>query len=756
MARTLPAHHAIVHRSCPLCEAHCGVSVEVDRREQRVVTVKGDPDDPRSRGYLCPKAYGLKGLHEDPDRLRHPLRRKGPRPATSPDDWEVISWEEAFDLVADRLKALREAHGANAIATFIGNPTAHDLGSLVYGQTFQRALGTKWRFSASSVDQLPKMMTSAFLYGSPLAFPVPDLDRTDYLLMLGANPLVSNGSLCTAPDFKGRLEALRARGGRLVVVDPRRSETAAIADEHVPIRPGSDAYFLLALVSVLFEEGLVQLGRLEAFTNGVEALRTLAKDFPPEAVAAATGIPTQTTRRIARELAATERAVCYGRIGTCTQAFGTLASWLVDVANALTGHLDAPGGAMWPRAASGPANDPPRPPGPVPYARWRSHVRGLPEFNGELPVAALAEEIDAAPDDVRVRALCTVAGNPVLSTPNGERLARALERLDFMVSVDIYLNETTRYADVILPPTGHLEHSNYEMVFDLVSVRHWSKYSPQVMPKPEGTRHAFEILSELSARLAGVGTDVVEQVMLGALLAGAVGRPGTACPDVSEADAKRALGDAPGPDRILDLMLRSGPHGDRFRDGAKGLSLARVRAAEHGLDLGPMEPRLPAMLATESGRLELAPEPLVADVARLRAELPARSADDGLVLVGRRHLRSNNSWMHNVEALAKGPERCTLLVHPDDASRLGLVDGADARIRSRVGEVVAPVVCSDEIMPGVVSLPHGHGHGVPGARLGVAARRPGVNTNLLTDEAELDVPSGNGVFSGIPVEVSPA
>lgn len=755
MARPLPRDHEIVHRSCPLCEAHCGVSVQVDRAAQRVVTVKGDPDDPRSRGYLCPKAYALKGLHEDPDRLRRPLRRKGTRPATSPGDFEEISWDAAFDCVAEGLKRVRDAHGPNTIATYVGNPTAHDLGSLVYGQTFQRALGTKWRFSASSVDQLPRMLASAFTFGSPLAFPVPDLDRTDLLLMLGANPLVSNGSLCTAPDFKGRLEALRARGGRLVVVDPRRTETAALADAWVPIRPGSDAYFLFALAQVLFAEDLVRLGRLEPFTEGIETIRTLAKDFTPEAVADATAIPAETTRRIARELAATERAVCYGRIGTCTQPFGTLASWLVDVVNALAGNLDVPGGAMWPRAASGPALDPPRRPGPVPYARWRSHVRGLPEFNGELPVAALAEEIDAAPEDVRVRALFTLAGNPVLSTPNGERLARALAGLDFMASVDIYLNETTRFADVILPPTGHLEHSNYEMVFDLVSVRHWSKYSPAVMPRPEGARHASEILTELSARMAGANAELVEQVMLGSLLSGAVG-PGTGCPDVSEADARAALGDAPGPDRILDLMLRAGPYGDGFGERPDGLSLARVRGAAHGLDFGPMEPRLPGMLATESGRLELAPDPFVADVARLHAELPERSARDGLVLVGRRHLRSNNSWMHNVEALAKGPERCTLLVHPDDAARLGVREGEPARVRSRVGELVAPVVVSDALLPGVVSLPHGHGHGMPGARMGVAARRPGVNSNLLTDEACVDVPSGNGVLSGIPVEVSPA
>ena len=755
MARALPATHEIVHRSCPLCEAHCGISVEVDRPRQTVVTIRGDDDDPRSRGYLCPKAYGLKGLHEDPDRLRRPQRRTGRR--GDPDaPWQEIGWDEAFDLVGERLRAVRDAHGPNAIATYIGNPTAHDLGSILYGQVFQRSLGTKWRFSASSVDQLPKMLSSAFLYGNPLAFPVPDLDRTDCLLMLGANPLVSNGSLCTAPDFPGRLRRLRDRGGRLIVVDPRRSETAAVADEHLAIRPGSDAYFLFSLANVMFAEGLTKLGPLEPFTNGVEEVRTLAKDFPPEAVEAATGIPAATARRVARELAATERAVCYGRIGTCTQAFGTLSSWLVDVVNALAGNLDRPGGALWPRAASGPGLEPPRKPAPVPYARWRSHVRGLPEFNGELPVAALAEEIDEAPEADRVRALFTLAGNPVLSTPNGARLARALEGLDFMVSIDLYRNETTRFADVILPPTGQLEHSNYEVVFDLLSVRHWSKYSPPVLPKPAGSRDTSEILSELAGRMAGVGADVVEQVMLSAMLSEAVGRPGTPCPDVSEAEAREKLGGAPGPDRVLDLMLRAGPHGDRFDDSAAGLSLARVRDAVHGLDLGPLAPRLPGMLATESGRLELAPALFVEDVARLRAELTARSERGGLVLVGRRHLRSNNSWMHNVRALAKGPERCTLRVHPEDAAQLGLAEGGPARVRSRVGELTAPVELDAGLLRGVVSLPHGYGHAAPGTQLAEAARHAGVNSNLLTDERDLDVPSGNGVLSGIPVEVAPA
>jgi anaerobic selenocysteine-containing dehydrogenase len=744
----------LVHRSCPLCEAKCGLLVGVDRAARRVDTVRGDPQDPFSRGYLCPKGYGLKGLFEDPDRLRRPLRRDGA-------SWREIGWEEAFELVATRLAALREAHGADAIAAYLGNPTAHDGFSALYVPTFLRALGTRSRFSATSVDQLPKAVSSALLFGSPGAFPIPDVDRTDYFLVLGANPLASNGSLMTAPDMPGRLRALRARGGRLVVVDPRRSETARVADRHVFLRPGTDALFLFALVHVLFAEGLVRLRALAGHVNGQGDVRDLAREFSPEAVAAATGVAPDETRRIARELAGAERAVCYGRIGTCTQAFGTLASWLVDVVNVLTGNLDRPGGAMWPRpatSASGPKAEQPKRRGALPYARWRSRVRGLPEFGGELPAAALSEEIDT-PGDGRLRALVTVAGNPVLSTPNGARLAKALASLDFMVSVDVYLNETTRFADVILPPTNHMERENYDLVFHTVSVRNTAKWSQAAFPPEPEARHQWEILLELAARVNGVPPQVVDDMMLDHLLGAAVGGPETACPGITKEEAKARLAadtGTRGPERLLDLMLRSGPWGDRFDDRGPGLSLAKLRAQPHGVDLGPMEPRLAQVVATESGKIELAPRLAVEDVARLRAALDAAPARDGLVLIGRRHLRSNNSWMHNVAALAKGPERCTLLVSPGDAARLGLTDGARARVRSRVGEVEAPVVVSDEMMPGVVSLPHGFGHAVEGVRLSVAARHAGVCSNLLADETLLDELSGNAVLNGIPVEVTAA
>ncbi|RIL07343.1 MAG: molybdopterin-binding oxidoreductase [Proteobacteria bacterium] len=735
-----PRSARVVYRSCSLCEAHCGVGVEI--AGSHVCTVRGDPDDALSRGYLCPKAYGLKALQDDPDRLRWPLIREG-------SEFREASWEEALSLVATRLAAIREAHGPDAIATYLGNPNAHDYAATFYLPVLLRALGTKWRFSATSVDQLPKMVSSALLFGAPLAVPVADIDHTDFLLVLGANPLASNGSLMTAPDFPGRLAALRARGGRLVVVDPRRTETAAIADEHLFIRPGADALFLFSLVHVLFEEKLVRLRALEAITNGVAQVEALAREFAPERTAAASGVGAARVRRLARDFAAAERAACYGRIGTCTQEFGTLASWLVDVVNVLTGNLDRPGGALFPRPAHAPADDRPRKPARVPYARWRSRVRGLPEFGGELPVAALAEEIDSA-GDARVRALVTVAGNPVLSTPNAARLAKAIENLDFVVSIDLYRNETTRLADVILPTTTPLERTNYDMVFHGFSVRNHAKWSPAALPRPADARHGWELMLEIGARVNGAKPEQLDEMLFSGLLANAL----RACPGVDEPAARAKLGGEPGPERLLDLLLRAGPYGDRFDDAAPGLSLAKLQAAEHGVDLGPLSARLPAMLATASGAIELAPELLVADVARLRARIDAHGG--GFVLIGRRHLRSNNSWFHNLPPLAKGKERCTLLVHPDDAASLGLAPGDRARVRSRVGAVEAPVEITDTMARGVVSLPHGFGHDAPGAQLAFAAQRPGVNSNLLADETLLDPLSGNAVLNGIPVEITPA
>jgi anaerobic selenocysteine-containing dehydrogenase len=713
------------------------------------VKISGDENDPRSRGYLCPKAWALKGVHEDPERIRRPLRRGA-------GGWEEIGWEEAFDWAGARLRAIRESHGKDAVATYIGNPTGHDFGAMLYTALFIQALGTERVFTGATVDQFPKNMSCRLMYGDSWLFPIPDIDRTDFFVVIGANPLVSNGSLMSAPDMRSRLRAHRERGGTLVVVDPRRTETAAVADRHLAIRPGADAFLLFALIQVLFAEDRVAPGRLADFTDGIDVVRELSGHFPPEAVEAATGIAAAEIRRLARDFSAAERAVLYGRFGTCTQEFGTLTSWLVDVVNILTGNFDRPGGLMFPRAATGQTEPVAEDSGPVPHARFRSRVRGFPEFDGQLPAACMAEEIDSAGDE-RVRAMITVAGNPVLSTPNGARLGRALTQLDFMVSVDIYMNETTRFADLILPTTTQLEHENYDFLFQTTSVRNMARHSPRVFEPPAGARHHWQVLLEIAARANGVTAETLDEGMLAGVLATFVGRPGSPAEKVTAEEARRSIGDRRGPERLLDLMLRAGPYGDGFQDGADGLSLDAVREVSHAIDLGPLEPRLPELLRTPGRRLQLAHALLVGDVARLRRRLREAERGDRLLLIGRRQTRNMNSWLHNLEALARGRNRCTLLIHRDDARRLGIEAGGRVRVRSRVGEITVEACVGEEMRPGVVSLPHGFGHDAPGTRLSVAGRRqPGANANQLADELAVDALSGTSILSGISVDVEPA
>jgi anaerobic selenocysteine-containing dehydrogenase len=709
------------YRTCPLCEATCGLEVTLDG--DRVAQVRGDADDVFSRGFLCPKGVGLKALHGDPDRLRVPLVKD------ASGRFREATWDEAFGVIADRLPPLIAEHGRDTVAAYVGNPTAHSLAGLVYGRVLLKALGTKNLFSASTVDQFPKQMAAALMFGSGTAVPVPDLDRTQFLLMLGANPLASNGSLMTAPDVRGRLRALQARGGKLVVVDPRRSRTAKVADEHVWIRPGTDALLLMGLVHVLFADGLVD--SLSEHVVGVDVVDGLARDFAPEAVAGPTGVPAETIRRLAQELAAAERAAVYGRIGTTAQAFGTTASWLVDVLNALTGNLDRPGGAMFALPAHAKRGDGSGRGRGARFGRFASRVRGAPELFGELPVAVLAEEIET-PGPGQVRALITNAGNPVASTPNAARLDAALASLEFMVSVDLYVNETTRHADVILPAPSPLEKAHYDLALYGFAVRNVANYSPPVLQG--AVPDEWRTLLRLTGVVAGLGPDPDVDALDDMVAADVARREGV------EPDPARR-----GPERILDMLLRS---------GAYGLSLGDLEAAPHGIDLGPLEPRLPEVLRTPSGRIELAPAPLVADVERLHAAMGEWS-DGQMLLVGRRDLRSNNSWMHNLPKLVSGPPRCTAHVHPDDAARLGLADGEVARVSSRVGAIEVPVEVTDDVMPGVVSIPHGWGHGTPGVELRVAREHAGVNTNVLTDEDALEPLSGTAILNGIPVELAP-
>lgn len=694
------AENAIHYRACNLCEAICGLVLEV--RDGTIVSVKGDPEDPFSKGHICPKAVALKDVYEDPDRLRKPVRRtaKG---------WEEMEWEEAFDAVVGGLKRVQDQHGKDAVGVYLGNPTVHNWGSMLLGPDFYRTLQTKNRFSATSADQLPHHLAALLMYGHYLAIPVPDVDHTDFMLILGANPLVSNGSLMTAPGIGRRLKAIRERGGKVVVVDPRLTETAKAADVHWFIQPGQDAFLLLALINTLLDEGLVRLRHLEPLVKNLEELQRAVQPYSPEKVGDLLGRPAEDIRQLARDFAQAERAVCYGRMGLSTQAFGGLCQWLIQVLNILTGNLDRRGGSMFAlpafdlvgqQAARGKFGS---------FGRWKSRVRQLPEFGGELPVAALAEEI-LTPGEGRIRALVTAAGNPVRSIPNGALLDKGLEQLDFMVAIDIYINETTRHADIILPPTTGLETDHYDMIFHVFGVRNTARYSPVLFERQPDQRHDWEIFRELSARMGKKSDPLLS------------------------------------PEQILSYALAFGPYADQ------GLTLEKLQSNPHGWDLGPLQPCLPDRLFTADKQIDLIPAIFAGDLARLDAF--AQQPSPEFVLIGRRQLRSNNSWMHNSYRLVKGKERCTLLIHPDDATRLQIADGQQVRVESPAGSITVPAALTPEMMPGVVSIPHGWGHQVEGIRLSVAEQFPGASANDLTDHRAVDELSGNAVFSGVPVALT--
>ncbi|MFD5844953.1 molybdopterin oxidoreductase family protein [Streptomyces chartreusis] len=735
-------------RICPLCEATCGLTLTIEGTA--VTGARGDRDDVFSRGFICPKGASFGAVDGDPDRLRTPLvRRDG--------ELREATWEEAFDAVAAGLRPVVERYGPNSVGVVLGNPNVHTVAGALYPPILMAGLRTRSVFTASTVDQMPKHVSSGLLYGDALAIPVPDLDHTDHLLLIGANPLESNGSLCTAPDFPGKLKALKARGGTLTVIDPRRTRTARLADRHVAIRPGTDALLLAAMAYVLFEEDLVALGELAPHVQGVEELRAEVRDFTPESVADACDVDAGTIRALARELAAAPTAAVYGRIGSCTVPHGTLASWLVDVLNVLTGNLDRPGGALFPQAAT---DKTPRPAGPgrgFALGRWHSRVSGHPEAKGELPLSALAEEIDTATAEGEpIRALVAVASNPVLSAPDGDRLDKALGSLDFMVSVDPYLNETSRHAHVVLPPPPPSQSPHHDFAFNTLAVRNQVRYTRAAVPLEPGRMAESEILARLILAATGMhGADpsAVDAMVIDQTLGKSVTEPHSPVHGRDPKELTAQLTGVSGPERRLDMMLRLGPYGDGFGVRPDGLTLEKLLAHPHGIDLGPLKSRLPQPLKTVSGKVELLPAPIAGDLPRLREAL--RHRPDGLVLVGRRHLRSNNSWMHNVPALTGGSNRCTLHIHPQDAERLGVRDGAAVRLKGAGGEVTAPAEVTDSVRPGVVSLPHGWGHDRPGTRLGHAATDPGVNVNQLLDGSLLDPLSGNAVLNGVPIEVSP-
>ncbi|WP_377323353.1 molybdopterin-dependent oxidoreductase [Pimelobacter simplex] len=695
---------------CNLCEATCGLllTIEPTADGERVSGVRGNPDDPLSRGHICPKGVAIGDVHADPDRLRRPVRRVG-------DTWVELGWDEALDLVADRLAATVNEHGEDALAIYLGNPNVHSLGSMTHGVALAQSFRTRNKFSATSVDQLPHQLVGYLLYGHQLLLPVPDIDRTSYFLVLGANPMASNGSLMTVPDFPGRLRELHARGGRMVVLDPRRTETAKVADEHHFVRPGTDAWVLLALLQVLFTEGLT---RPPAYADGLDDVERLVADVTPELAEQASGVPAGEIRRIARELAAADGAAAYGRIGVSTQEFGTVCQWAVQMINLVTGNLDREGGVLLTEPAIDAIGR-----GLIGRGhldRYRSRVRQAPEFGGELPVSVLREEIET-PGEGQVRALLTVAGNPVLSTPDGAALDRAIQGLDFYVAVDIYVNETTRHADVILPPTTLLERDHYDLVFHLLAVRNTARFTPAVLAKGRDQRHDWEIFRDLYLRVT---------------------RRRRRKPPL-----KRRL--------VAEARMRMSPTfliGMLLRTGRSQTTLTELRRHPEGVDLGPLRAgQLPGRLRTRTGRIDALPAIVAEDVARLRERALPR--DGELLLIGRRHQRDCNSWMHNTDRLTRGKARHQLLMHPADLASRGLSDGAVVTVRSRVGEVRVEVRATDDVMPGVVSLPHGYGHGRAGARLGVAAGVAGVSINDLTDPERLDV-SGNAALSGVPVTVS--
>ena len=691
---------------CNLCEAICGLKISFE--DGRITSVRGNADDPLSRGYICPKGVSMADIYTDPDRLRRPVRRVG-------DEWVEIGWDEAFDLVADGLAGAINEHGPDSLGIYLGNPSAHSLGSLTHGIGLIKTFRTRNKFSASSCDQLPHQLVAHLMYGHQLFLAVPDLDRTSYLLVFGANPMASNGSLMTAPDFPNRLRELKARGGRLVVFDPRRTETAKVASEHHFVRPGSDAFVLLAMLQVLFTEGLT---RPAPYVDGLGAAAEAVAGFTPEVAEERSGVPGGEIRRIAREFAAADGAVAYGRIGVSTQGFGTICQWAIQLLNLVTGNLDREGGALYTNPAIDAVGT-----GLISrghHGRYTSRVRGFAESGGELPVAVMREEITTAGEG-QIRAMLTLAGNPVLSTPDGAALDEALRGLDFMACVDIYLNETTRHADVILPPTSALERDQYDLVFHLLAVRNTARFTPALFPKPADARHDWEIFREIALRTTA--------------------RLDRKPPLRRRLEARVRL--SLSPTVIIAGLLRR---------GRSGVTLRRLRKHPAGIDLGPLRAgQLPGRLPARGKRIDAAPGLVLDDLDRLRA-VPA-PADGELVLIGRRHRQDCNSWLHNTERLTRGRPRHQLFMHPDDLAARGLADGATVAVSSRVGKVEVDVLATDDVMPGVVSLPHGYGHQVGGTRLAVAATVPGVSINDLTDPERLDV-SGNAALSGVPVTVT--
>ena len=696
------------YRACHLCEAICGLEIKIQGDE--IISIKGDKNDPVSHGFICPKATAIADIHNDPDRLRNPVKRVG-------DGWQEISWDEAIDLTAHKLVETQERHGANAVGFYAGNPGVHNYGNMTHGALLRRAVKTRNNFSATSLDQLPHHLAAYSMYGHQFFLPIPDIDHTDLMVILGGNPIASNGSLMTMPNAPKRFKALQARGGRLVVIDPRRTETAEIADEHHFIRPGTDAFLLMAIIHTLFADDLINTGHLSPFLDGLETVRQAASPFTLELAESQTGVAEATIRALAHDLANTEKAVLYGRMGVSVQEFGALCQWAIQVVNILTGALDSRGGALLTSPAFAYVTK--GAPGVGHFNRFQSRVSGLPEFAGELPAVTMAEEI-LTEGEGQIRAMVTIAGNPLISSVNGGELDTAFQSLEFYVAIDFYINATTRHADVILPPTSSLEHDHYDLAFLRLAVHNSARYNPPIFEPEEGALHDWEIFNQLSARISELkGLDFTP---------------------------------TPAPDQVIADGIQAGHYGAAQQPDVS-LTMDKIKAEPHGLDLGPLVPGITERLATDNGLINMAPDFYIEDLPRLLAA--QSSVQNGeLLLIGRRHIRSNNSWMHNYHRLVKGKPRWQLMMHPDDLAKRGIEDDAEVTIESRVGSVTTKVVATDEVMPGVVSLPHGWGHRKQGVKLEIASQQQGVNCNELTDDKLFDQVCGNAALNGVPVTVT--
>lgn len=747
------------YRTCNICEAMCGVAIEHDGTQ--VISIKGDRDDPLSKGHICPKALALKDFHEDPERLRRPIIR-------GPNGWEEISWNKAYDLVATRLKAAQTAYGKNAIGAYSGNPNVHHHGNMLFNPGFLKSLRTRNRFSATSNDQLPHMRASLEMFGHQLLFPVPDIDHCDLFILVGSNPAASNGSMMTAPDMVGRMKAISKRGGEVILIDPRRTESARAADQHLFIRPASDAFLFLGMLHTLFDEGLIETGRLSNNIDGLETLQALVAAYPASRASELTGIETEVIKGLARKLASTPRACIFGRMGTSTQEFGSLATWLIYVLNTVTNHLDERGGLMFTKPAADLVELGAMSGAKGSVGRYHSE-NGLPEFGGELPASTMAEQIEQ-PGPMQIKAMVVIAGNPILSSPNSERLQKAFESLDFMVSIDSYLNETSSLADIILPPTSQLEQSHYDIAFNMLAVRNVAKFSPALFEPAKDAQHDWQIMLELSKRmhdgslqqrlsnelnyqaLSRLGPDGMLDIIL------RLGPYGTQLPGTEQLGAfmLESLQGFIKPNNALRKLLNLGPYGAANRGLSKGLCVSSLKNYPHGVDLGSLQSQLPERLYTRNKRIKLVPASCEPELERLaeRAEQQATLlAPDQLLMIGRRHLRSNNSWLHNSRRFVKGKSRCLALMHPDDAAARKLQDGDELELSSRVGSITIAVKLTSDIMPGVISVPHGWGHDLPGSQMRVANSQPGVNVNRLTDDSLVDQMGGTSALNGVPVTV---